>query len=190
MAKLPSLILASVSPRRSELLRQLGLEFRVVPSEAPETDNRQLSPFELVQMNAHRKARPVALQFPNALVLGADTVVCLGSTILGKPAHLEDAFRMLKQLQGHTHQVVTGVCLMHRKRRRTCIFAVSTQVAFRPLTAAQIRGYCQVVNPLDKAGAYAIQEAGNLIIDHIDGSFSNVVGLPTERLQEELQLFA
>jgi len=190
MAQLPSLILASASPRRSELLRQLGVEFRVVPSDVAEVDNPQLSPFELSQMNAYRKASAVARRFPKTLVLGADTIVCLGRTVFGKPANPEEATRMLAQLQGQTHQVVTGVCLMHRQRHRAAIFAVSTNVAFRPLNAAQIRRYLSAVNPLDKAGAYAIQESGSLLIDHIAGSFSNVVGLPMERLQEELQPFA
>src|ERR1700759_4717111 len=109
---LPPLILASSSPRRSELLRSLGVEFTIVPSDAEESHNEQLTAKEISQLNAYRKARAVAKKYPDALVLGADTVVYLGTKLFGKPADFEDAHRMLKQLRGQTHQVVTGVCLL------------------------------------------------------------------------------
>jgi septum formation protein len=105
---------------------------------------------------------------------------------MGKPANLADAKRMLMRLQGRTHQVVTGVSLIHLRAHRERTFAASTDVTFRPLTAPQIDGYLARVNPLDKAGAYAIQEHGDLIVAEISGSFSNVVGLPIERVEEEL----
>jgi septum formation protein len=139
--KLPPLILASASPRRAELLRQSEMEFKAVPSDAAEIADEQLSPRELCQLNAHRKARAVAKKIPDALVLGADTLVFLGLEIFGKPRDLDEAKRMLAKLQGRTHQVVTGVCLMHLRAHRERIFAVSTEVAFRPLTAGQISGY-------------------------------------------------
>jgi septum formation protein len=184
--KLSPLILASASPRRAELLRQLELKFKVVPSEATEIFDEQLSPHELCQLNAHRKARAVAKKIPDALVLGADTLVFLGREIFGKPRNLDEAKQMLTQLQGRTHQVVTGVCLMHLRAHRERIFAVGTDVTFRPLSAEQISGYLSKMNPLDKAGAYAIQEHGDTIVAEISGSYSNVVGLPIERLQAEL----
>jgi septum formation protein len=183
---LPSLILASASPRRAELLRQLGLRFRVVVSDASEFAHEHLSPLELCQLNAHRKARAVAKNVPDALVLAADTLVFLDDEILGKPTDLVVAQRMMERLQGRTHQVVTGVVLIHLRAHRERLFAVSTDVRFRALTADQIRNYFAQVNPLDKAGAYAIQERGDLIVEKMSGSYSNVVGLPMERLQTEL----
>ena len=183
---LPPLILASASPRRSELLRELGVEFQVIPGHAPEIHHEQMTAGELCQINAYRKARGIAKQFPDALVLGADTLVYLGTTLFGKPAHLPDARVMLAQLQGRTHQVVTGVCLFHLRGHHCRIFAENTAVTFHPLSAAQIEDYLQRMNPLDKAGAYAIQEHGGRIVANISGSFSNVVGLPLERLRAEL----
>ena len=187
---LPPLILASASPRRAELLRQSSREFQVVPSDAAEIFDEQLSPWELCQLNAHRKARVVAKKHPDALVLGADTLVFLDEEIMGKPANLADANRMLTQLQGRTHQVVTGISLIHLRAHRERTFAVSTDVTFRPLTAGQIQDYLAKVNPLDKAGAYAIQERGEMIVAEISGSYSNVVGLPVEQLKSELESWA
>ncbi|MGD0744615.1 MAG: nucleoside triphosphate pyrophosphatase [Verrucomicrobiota bacterium] len=186
---LPPLILASASPRRAELLRQLKLNFRVVPGGAPEMAHEHLSPWELCQLNAHRKARSVAKKIPDALVLGADTLVFIDDEIMGKPANLGEAKRMLMRLQGRTHQVVTGASLIHLRAHRERTFAVSTDVTFRPLTAEQINDYLSKMNPLDKAGAYAIQEHGDLIVSEISGSFSNVVGLPIERVGEELAMW-
>ena len=185
--KLPPFILASTSPRRAELLRHLQLEFRVVPSDATEVAYEHLSPLEICQLNAHRKARAVAKKNPDAIVMGADTLVFLEGKILGKPRSLADAQRMLKRLQGRTHQVVTGVSLIHLRVHRERIFAVSTDVLFLPLGARQIQNYLSQINPLDKAGAYAIQERGELIVSEISGSYSNVVGLPVEALCKELK---
>jgi septum formation protein len=185
--KLPSLILASNSPRRSELLRQCGLEFRVVPSDAAELHHDQLTARETAQINAYRKARTVAKRFPDALVLGADTVVNVDNLLYGKPANLEEAYEMLERLQGRTHRVVTGICLLHLRTHRQRIFSESTAVTFKPLDSVQIRRYLTQVNPLDKAGAYAIQEHGEELIERISGSHTNVVGLPMERLSGELR---
>jgi septum formation protein len=184
--KLPPLILASASPRRAELLRQLKLEFEVMPSDAKEVFDENLSPLELCQLNAHRKARVVAKKHPDALVMGADTLVFLDHKVFGKPRDAAEAKEMLLQLQGRTHQVVTGVSLIHLRTYEERLFAVSTDVVFRPLTPEQVDEYLAKINPLDKAGAYAIQENGELIVSEISGSFSNVVGLPVENLQAEL----
>ena len=180
-------ILASASPRRAELLKELNLDFQILPSNVPEVMDEYLTPFEICQLNAHRKARAVAKKHPDALVVGADTLVFLDHEILGKPASKAEAQHMLEQLQGKTHQVVTGVTLMHLRTHQEKVFAVSTEVRFRPLTPEEIRHYLEMVNPLDKAGAYAIQEHGEMLVEEISGSFSNVVGLPVEQLQAELK---
>jgi septum formation protein len=187
---LPPIILASASPRRDELLRQLGIEFKIVPSDAPEVHHEQLTAREISQINAYRKARAVAKKCPDALVLGADTLVHVETTLFGKPSSLEEAYQMLEQLQGRTHHVVTAICLLHLRQHRQRVFAESTAVTFRPLDAVKIRRYLNRVNPLDKAGAYAIQEEGDLIVEKIEGSYTNVVGLPVERLTAELERWA
>jgi septum formation protein len=187
---LPSLILASASPRRAELLRQLSLDFKVVPGEVPEIQHDQLTAREASQINAYRKARAVAKKFPDALVVAADTLVYLEAALFGKPATLEEAYGMLERLQGRTHQVVTGICLLYLRNHRQTVFAESTAVTFHPLDDVKIRRYLNRVNPLDKAGAYAIQEEGDLIVEKIAGSYTNVVGLPMERLTVELEAWA
>jgi len=188
--ELPPLILASASPRRVELLRQLSLDFKVLPGNVPEIHHDQFTARELSQVNAYRKARAVAKKFPDALVLGADTLVYLKTALFGKPATLEEAYQMLERLQGCTHQVITGICLLHLRKHRQTLFAETTEVTFRPLDEVQIRRYLNRVNPLDKAGAYAIQEEGDLIVEKIAGSYTNVVGLPVERLAAELEAWA
>ncbi|MCS7338503.1 MAG: Maf family protein [Verrucomicrobiae bacterium] len=186
---LPPVILASASPRRAELLRQLVPEFRIVPSNVPELLDDQLTAWEQAQLNACRKARTVAKRFRDALVIGADTIVCLPeeNKLFGKPGSIQEAVQMLKQLQGRTHAVITGLCLTHYRLNKQTVCAEWTDVRFHPLTEEQIRRYLDLVNPLDKAGAYAIQEHGELLVAEISGSYSNVVGLPLERLSEELR---
>jgi septum formation protein len=180
------LILASASPRRAALLREAGLAFEVVPSAADELLLDQLTATELARVNAYRKAAVVARAHPEALVLGADTIVCREGRSFGKPADLEEARQMLSDLQGKTHEVVTGVCLLCWKEQRRSVFTECTYVRFRTLTDLEIAAYLAAISPLDKAGAYAIQEQGELIVKSISGSYSNVVGLPMERLQFEL----
>jgi septum formation protein len=187
--KLPPLILASASPRRDQLLRELELNFKPVTSPATELKNEQLTAIELSQLNAYRKARAVSKRFPDMLVIGADTVVYLDTTAYGKPRSMEEAAEMLGRLQGRSHQVVTGVCLVHLRRHRQRLFFDSTFVTFRPLNASEIRRYLEAVEPFDKAGAYAIQEQGDQLVESIEGSYSNVVGLPLERLKRELAAF-
>lgn len=184
--KLPPLILASASPRRAELLKLLAPGFRILPGHVDEVTHDHLTPLEVCQLNAHRKARTIAKQIPDALVIAADTLVFVDNEILGKPRHQTEAAQMIGRLQGRTHQVVTGVCLIHLRTHTERIFADSTDVLFHPMNKRQIRHYLKQIDPLDKAGAYAIQERGELIIAEISGSFSNVVGLPLERLRGEL----
>jgi septum formation protein len=186
---LPPLILASASPRRAELLRCLGVDFRVEPGDIEEIQNEHLSPKELCQLNAYRKARATAKKFPDALVLGADTVVSLNHNVLGKPADRQKAHAMLRSLQGTTHEVLTGLCLLQLRRHQQRLRAVSTSVTFRRMSGAQIDDYLKKTQPLDKAGGYAIQDHGHLIIERMSGSFSNVVGLPLAELEEELNDF-
>jgi septum formation protein len=185
--KLPPLILASASPRRAALLRLLKVDFQIMPGNVPEVAHEHFSPLEVCQLNAHRKAFALAKKHPDALVLGADTLVFLDHEILGKPRDLAEARRMLSRLQGRAHQVVTGVSLIHLRQHQERIFAASSDVLFHPLDAEQIREYTAKVNTLDKAGAYAIQESGEILISEISGSYSNVVGLPVELLREELE---
>lgn len=186
---LPPLILASASPRRVQLLREMGLDFRIVVSNAPEFQPEHLTPGESARLNAHRKASMIARRHPDSLVIGADTVVCLNDETFGKPTDLDHARSMLTTLQGKSHQVITGVCLMHVAARKERLFADSTEVVFHPLSPEQIELYFTKTNPLDKAGAYAIQDHGEMIVSNITGSFSNVVGLPVERLQSELAIW-
>ena len=183
------LILASASPRRVELLRLLGYPFLIAASGADEQSPQYMTPVESCQLNAYRKARAVAKHHPDAVVIGADTEVCLGRRVFGKPSSFVEACSMLRRLQGHTHQVITGVCLLHLRRHHQTCFAELTDVRFHRLNRNQTEGYLKRIDPYDKAGAYAVQEHGHLIIEAIDGSFTNVVGLPVERLARELSRF-
>jgi septum formation protein len=180
------LILASASPRRAELLGSLGLRFEVIQSDAVEHDTHPVSPRELALHNAQLKARDVASRHPDALVIGADTIVVLGDAVFGKPSDTAEAWRMLRELSGRNHRVITGVCLITGLGNEERSFAVETTVRFRELSDADIKGYLAAVNVFDKAGAYAIQE-GPPLVAAIEGSYSNVVGLPLERLVEELR---
>jgi septum formation protein len=180
------LILASSSPRRKELLRHAGVPFETIPSDAAELFQGELTAREMAQINAYRKARSVAKKYPDNLVLGADTLVTLENTVMGKPKSLAAAHAMLEKLQGKQHQVVTAVCLLHLRSHRQRIFCEGTAVTFRALDAEKIQHYIKRVNPLDKAGAYAIQEEGDMIVEQVSGSYTNVVGLPMERLKVEL----
>lgn len=185
--ELPPLILASSSPRREQLLRQLDLEFQVMPADVEESTSEHLSPRELAQLNAYRKCHAVAKDHRDNLVLGADTVVCMKHRIFGKPADLEEAAHMLGELEGRSHQVITGVCLIHSRSHTQRLFHVTSLVRFKRLDALSVRHYLSLINPLDKAGGYAVQEHSDLIIETVSGSISNVIGLPMEKLFEILE---
>lgn len=187
---LPPLLLASASPRRAELLQQLEVEFQTWVPNLPEVTNDQFSPLETCQINAYRKARAAGKKFPDALVIAADTLVALDDRLFGKPRDRAEAEQMLGALQGKTHLVVTGVCLLHLRDHRQKVFAVATSVTFHPLSRAQIQRYHALVDPLDKAGAYGIQDQAARLVERIHGSFSNVVGLPLEEVEAQLQLWA
>jgi septum formation protein len=185
-----TLILASASPRRADLLRQIGLDFKVIPSNIPEVEAGVLSAGEVAQINAYRKAWAVSKKYPDAFTLGVDTLVVLAGRVFGKPATLREAEEMLQALEGKQHQVVTGVCLIHLRGHRQKVFAEYTDVTFRPLTLEQIQHYHQQTNPLDKAGGYGIQDQGDVLVESISGSFTNVIGLPLERFEAEWVAFA
>ncbi|ACB77030.1 Maf family protein [Opitutus terrae] len=174
------LILASASPRRRELLGGLGIPFEVVVAGVTEHEAEDADPRLMVAHNAALKADWVAARHPEAFVLGADTTVFLDSTVLNKPASLLEARRMLRRLAGRTHTVFTGVALRHVHRGVRIDEGVTSEVTFQAFDDATIDRYFQVVNPLDKAGAYGIQEGRELIIDRWNGSFTNIMGLPME----------
>jgi septum formation protein len=183
----PQIILASASPRREQLLREMGLRFVVVSPENAEELTGGAAADVVAMHNAQLKARAVAGRHPDSMVIGADTIVVLAGQIFGKPRDRGEARRMLGQLAGQRHEVITGVCLVHRSLDTELVFADTTRVWMRRLSPAQIADYLASINPLDKAGAYAIQEHGEGIIERIDGSYSNVVGLPVERLRATLE---
>lgn len=186
MDNLPPVILASASPRRSELLASMDIEFEVVPSHVEELiDGYDFIP-DLCEANARIKAEPIADMHPECLVIAADTMVYLEDTLYGKPTDIDDAHRMLTRLQGRTHQVTTGVSLIYHNEEISKSFSVITNVTFLSLDAGQISEYLAKIDPLDKAGGYAIQEHKQMIAKRVSGSVSNVVGLPVERLKEEL----
>jgi septum formation protein len=180
------LILASRSPRRSELLQSLGLEFDVSPSQVEEITDPAQSPENNALNIARDKARWVARRNPGCYVLGADTIVVLGGEIIGQPVDKEDAFRILSKLAGKQHQVITGVVLITPENDEYDT-AIISKVTIKPVSAEGIRSYISTEEPLDKAGAYAIQGEGSFLVDSWEGSYSNIVGLPLEALTELMQ---
>ncbi len=181
------LILASGSPRRRDLLAEAGLAFEVCPANVEEIEDPGWGIEALVSQNARLKCQAVAQEHPDAVVLGADTLVALDGEPLGKPTDLDHAFAMLSRMVGKTHEVCTGVCL-HRHRPQYAVeFMERTLVTFKPLNASEIHSYLSLIDPLDKAGSYAAQDYGERIIERTEGSWTNVVGLPMERLLEHLR---
>ncbi len=188
-----SIILASSSPRRQELLKELGLIFSCRSPDVPEIPLPNESPEDFVKRLALSKALAVHTEVaPPCLIIAGDTSVILGNQILGKPVDKDDAKRMLHALSGQTHYVITGVCLLlttPSSATKENTFAVKTNITFKSLTADQINTYVQTGDPMDKAGSYGIQSGAGSLIESIDGSYSNVVGLPMERLGEELKKY-
>lgn len=184
-----TILLASASPRRLDLLCQRGYDVEVMPSRAREVLPDFLTVGETTLWNAKIKAGEIARTQPRALVLAADTLVSIDGLVLGKPRNLDEAFEMLSRLSGRAHEVFTGVWLARAAKRQSRGFVEVSRVRFHKLSASGIRAYMEQINPLDKAGAYAAQtdEAG--VIASIEGSRTNVVGLPMERLSEALRDF-
>lgn len=184
------LILASGSPRRRELLAEMGFDYRIVTADCEELSaSSGLPGTVLAEKNAFAKAEAVSGQYPASLVLGADTVVICEDRIYGKPASEEEAFAMLQSLSGRKHQVVTGVALLCPEGAVCENFSVTTEVFFKKMSEGTIREYMKLVPVMDKAGAYAIQDHGEMLLEKMEGSFSNVIGLPCERVKELLEKF-
>ena len=183
------IILASASPRRLSLLRNIGLEPEVIASQIDEDSVPGESPEEKARGCALAKASAVAEKVEDGLVIGADTVVVLGDEILGKPASREEAEEMLACLSGRTHRVVTGLAVGDAGSKRFVLGHETTEVTFRRLTRAEIASYVASGEPMDKAGAYGIQALGSLLVEAIRGCYINVVGLPLARLAKMCEEF-
>jgi septum formation protein len=183
------IILASASPRREALLRQVGVRFEVVTSDAPEDFNSGLSPREIVRLLADRKCKAVSANRPEALVIAADTVVSLDGEILGKPDSAGNATKMLMRLNNRTHQVTTGVVMHCTETGIHEVFDVTSDVAFGNLYHELIEEYVKTGEPLDKAGAYGIQGMGAVLVQSVRGSYSNIVGLPLFEVTQMLSKY-
>ncbi len=181
------LILASSSPRRRELLASIGAEFDVVPSHVPEEHQEGEAPEEYVARLSRDKARAIAMLHPDRWVVAADTTVLLGDQLLEKPADAADAARMLGTIAGRTHIVYTGVTLENASRDYRETRVAESEVRMLPLSREDIEWYVATGEPLDKAGAYAVQGVGSMFIDSIHGSYTNVVGLPLALLYQMLR---
>ena len=182
----PLIILASESPRRKYLLEQAGLTFTVVPSRFDEGSVEPTTPKQTVTMLADAKAAEVSARYPSSWVIGADTIVCIDGRILGKPASEQKACEMLRRLSGRTHQVFTGYSIVCGSKNRHFSDTVTTDVVFKDLTEDEIQWYIRTNEPFDKAGAYAIQGLGTFLVRRINGSYTNVVGLPVCEVIEYL----
>ena len=190
--KIPRLVLASASPRRSALLSQIGLTFEVRPSdivEPPHNIHSNNPASEVTQKLALLKAAAVAQHFDDALIIGADTLVSLDGELLGKPTDDADAFKMLTRLSGTCHEVVTGIALIDARTEREIVWSETTQVYFRELHGTEIDAYIASGEASDKAGAYGIQGRGAVFVRRIEGCYFNVVGLPLASLVEHFLIF-
>ena len=182
------IILASNSPRRKKILTDLGLEFEIIPSNYEEKLETDIFSYDLIEDLATQKACNVVRRVGNnEIVLGADTVVVLHNKILGKPKNKEDAFRMLKDLSGQTHMVVTSLCGINTRTNRAALLSTTSYVRFKNLSDKLIHQYIDTCNPLDKAGSYGIQELPDGILDKYEGSYDNIVGLAPEAVTAVLE---
>jgi len=183
----PHLILASASPRRRELLQKVGVAFTVIPSNTPEAAQPGETPQEYALRVAGEKAWEVADKHPGTWVLGADTIVEIDGEVLGKPRDAADGQRMLSKLSSRTHQVMTAFALLDGDGRVRVRQVVTSRVTFKPLSDAQIGEYLATGEPFDKAGAYAVQGVGASLIERVEGSYTNVIGLPMDEIQAALR---
>jgi septum formation protein len=185
----PVLLLASNSPRRRQLLTDAGFEFAAIAPDVSEKSDVDLTLRELTIFNATRKALSIARVHPGEVVLGADTLVALDDQIIGKPSDVDEAVAILRRLSGRIHEVCSAVFVCHLTSARSTSFYEVSRICFRRLSDATIRAYIDKVNPLDKAGSYAAQGHGVEIIEKIEGSYTNVVGLPMEKTTAALAGF-
>ncbi len=179
-------ILASGSPRRKDLLKNIIPTFEIIIPNVDEIETAETALF-LPTDNAIIKGKKIAKQYPDCMVISADTIVVHNDTILGKPKNFNNAIEMLNQLNGQTHQVMTGVSLINISANYYQTFTETSTVTFNKLSEKEMKNYLSLINPLDKAGAYAAQEYSELLINNIAGSINNVIGLPTEALKEVLR---
>ncbi|MBW1671123.1 MAG: septum formation protein Maf [Deltaproteobacteria bacterium] len=178
-----ALVLASSSPRRQRLLSGLGLDFVVRPSESQETDPRPgESPLEYAELNSRLKAMDVARRYPQAVSMGADTIVVLDGEIFGKPRDENHALDMLSRLAGRSHEVITSCCIVWPEKQITVEFSASSFVWLAEQDPDVLRAYVATGEPMDKAGSYAVQGIGSFMVERIEGSYSNVVGLPVDKV--------
>lgn len=186
-----SLVLASGSPRRKSLLERLGFSLTIVPSSVEELFDESMEPSQMAIQLADLKASQIATNYPDRIVLGADTIVVLDGLMMAKPIDHNDAVRMLQLLSGRTHQVWTGVCLVQLEKQQKIHFVERTDVQFAALTDDEIQQYITTAQPFDKAGAYGIQDDwGSVFVTGIVGDFYNVVGLPLHALYRHLKRMA
>ena len=183
------IILASASPRRKEILRKTGLNFSICTSEYKEDINLSLKPRTLAKFLSRKKAETVAHKYKNAIIIAADTFIVFKNRLLGKPHTDKEAEKMLNMLNGKAHSVITGFTIMDTASKKILSRSVETKVYFKKLGRKEINAYVRSKEPLDKAGAYAIQGLGSVFIERIDGDFLNVVGLPLRALTENLKKF-
>jgi len=183
------IILASASPRRVELLEKIGLKFEAEPSNYEEDMHSELEPHEFARKISLEKAEAVASKHESAIVIAADTIIVFGGQILGKPHTENEARKMLETINGKSHSVITGFSIIDTGKNKTLSKSVETKIHVRKLTLAEIDAYVKSKEPLDKAGAYAIQGLGAVIVEKIEGDYFNVVGLPLSALTEALKEF-
>lgn len=183
------IILASASPRRKEILRKTGLNFSICTSDYKEDINLSLKPRALAKFLSRKKAEAVAHKYKNAIIIAADTFIVFKNRLLGKPHTDKEAEKMLNMLNGKAHSVITGFTIMDTASKKILSRSVETKVYFKKLGRKEINAYVRSKEPLDKAGAYAIQGLGSVFIERIDGDFLNVVGLPLRALTESLKKF-
>lgn len=184
MINIPKLILASGSPRRSEILTSVGWEFTKDVADIDESERENESPEAYVQRLAREKAEAVAKRYENEIVLGADTTVVINNQIIAKPVDLDDARRMIKMLSGNWHEVLTGIAVVRSQHLQSSVGIQSTRVKFAEMSDDEIEFLVQYGEPLDKAGAYAVQAQAALFIEKIEGDYWNVVGLPISLVYE------
>ena len=184
-----TIILASASPRRKELLKKIGLKFKVELSNYEEDIPSGLEPHELAQKISLEKAKVVASKHQNVIVIAADTFIVFGGQILGKPHTEKEARKMLEAISGKSHSVITGFSIIDTSKNKTLSKSVETKIYLRKLTLAEIDAYVKSKEPLDKAGAYAIQGLGAVFVEKIKGDYFNVIGLPLSALTEALKEF-
>ncbi len=181
------IVLASSSPRRQQMLKLVDVPFEIVVSRYEENNAMKSWPSKIVMTHAKGKVEDVIPRVKTGVIIGADTLVYKDKVIYGKPKNMTDAHRMLKELQGKSHYVYTALAIFDTDNKKWVIDYLRTKVSMRPLTKKEITRYFELISPLDKAGSYAIQEAGSIIIDRIEGCYYNVLGFPMAKLDEMMR---